>query len=170
MREVRVHDTLSGELRTLEPRDPPRVGIYACGPTVYGRVHVGNARPYVVFALLKRFLEREGYDTTLAAFRHVQESYADDKVNSVVLLTDGRDEDNPDGIDRAELLEALRDEFDPDAPVPVITIGFGPDADMEALQDISEATGTRAYQAEDPEDIDEVFARAMLERICRPDC
>jgi Ca-activated chloride channel homolog len=110
------------------------------------------------------------YDTTLAAFRHVQESYADDKVNSVVLLTDGRDEDNPEGIDRDELLDALRDEFDPDAPVPIITIGFGPDADMEALQDISEATGTRAYQAEDPEDIDEVFARAMLERICRPDC
>jgi cysteinyl-tRNA synthetase len=67
MRQVRVHDTLSGELRTLEPRDPPRVGIYACGPTVYGRIHVGNARPYVVFALLKRFLEREGYEATLVA-------------------------------------------------------------------------------------------------------
>jgi cysteinyl-tRNA synthetase len=67
MRQVRIHDTLSGEVRTLEPRDPPRVGIYACGPTVYGRIHVGNARPYVVFALLKRFLEREGYDTTFVA-------------------------------------------------------------------------------------------------------
>jgi cysteinyl-tRNA synthetase len=67
MRQVRVHDTLSGEVRTLEPRDPPRVGIYACGPTVYGRVHVGNARPYVVFALLKRFLEHEGYQATLVA-------------------------------------------------------------------------------------------------------
>ena len=67
MREVRIQDTLSGAVRTLEPRDPPRVGIYACGPTVYGRVHVGNARPYVVFSLLKRFLEREGYDTTFVA-------------------------------------------------------------------------------------------------------
>jgi cysteinyl-tRNA synthetase len=67
MRQVRIHDTLSGALRTLEPRDPPKVGIYACGPTVYGRVHVGNARPYVVFALLKRFLEREGYETTFVA-------------------------------------------------------------------------------------------------------
>ena len=65
MRPVRLHDTLSGELRTLEPRQPPKVGIYACGPTVYGRVHVGNARPFVVFALLGRFLEREGYDVTL---------------------------------------------------------------------------------------------------------
>ena len=49
----------------LEPREPGKVGIYACGPTVYGRIHVGNARPYVVFALLKRFLEHEGYDVTL---------------------------------------------------------------------------------------------------------
>jgi cysteinyl-tRNA synthetase len=67
MREVRIHDTLSGGLRTLEPRDPPKVGIYACGPTVYGRIHVGNARPYVVFTLLKRFLEHEGYEATLVA-------------------------------------------------------------------------------------------------------
>jgi cysteinyl-tRNA synthetase len=67
MRQVRIHDTLSGELRTLEPRDPPRVGIYACGPTVYGRIHVGNARPYVMFALLKRFLEHEGYEATFVA-------------------------------------------------------------------------------------------------------
>jgi len=51
----------------LAPRTPGRVGIYACGPTVYGRIHVGNARPYVVFLLLKRMLEREGYEVTLVA-------------------------------------------------------------------------------------------------------
>ncbi|HEX6461143.1 MAG TPA: cysteine--tRNA ligase [Thermoleophilaceae bacterium] len=66
-REIRIHDTLTGELRRLEPRDPGKVGIYACGPTVYGPVHVGNARPYVVFSLLKRFLEHEGYDATFVA-------------------------------------------------------------------------------------------------------
>jgi cysteinyl-tRNA synthetase len=65
VREIRLHDTLSGELRPLETRVPGKVGIYACGPTVYARVHVGNARPYVVFALLKRFFEHEGYDVTL---------------------------------------------------------------------------------------------------------
>ncbi len=65
MREIRLHDTLSGELRPLETREPGKVGIYACGPTVYARVHVGNARPFVVFALLKRFLEHEGYEVTL---------------------------------------------------------------------------------------------------------
>jgi cysteinyl-tRNA synthetase len=65
MRTVRIQDTLSGAVRELEPREDAKVGIYACGPTVYGPVHVGNARPYVVFALLKRFLEHEGYDATL---------------------------------------------------------------------------------------------------------
>jgi cysteinyl-tRNA synthetase len=65
VRQVRLHDTLSGGVVPLEPREPGRIGIYACGPTVYGRIHVGNARPFVVFALLKRFLEHEDNEVTL---------------------------------------------------------------------------------------------------------
>ena len=65
MRQLRIQDTLSGGVVPVEPREPGRIGIYACGPTVYGRIHVGNARPYVVFSLLKRFLQHEGYDTSL---------------------------------------------------------------------------------------------------------
>jgi cysteinyl-tRNA synthetase len=65
MLKIRIHDTLGGELRDLEPREPPRVGIYACGPTTYGRIHIGNARPYVVFSLLRRFLEHQGYQPRL---------------------------------------------------------------------------------------------------------
>ncbi len=65
MREIILHDTLSGELLPLRPRDFGHVGIYACGPTVYSRIHIGNARPFVVFSLLKRFLEHEGHATTL---------------------------------------------------------------------------------------------------------
>ena len=48
-------------------RDGRTVGIYACGPTVYDRIHVGNARPFVVFCLLARFLAHEGYEPTLVA-------------------------------------------------------------------------------------------------------
>jgi cysteinyl-tRNA synthetase len=65
VREVTIRDTLSGEVRTLEPREPGRVGIYACGPTVYSRVHVGNARPFVVFTLLRRLLGHLGYEARL---------------------------------------------------------------------------------------------------------
>jgi cysteinyl-tRNA synthetase len=63
MREVRIRDTLSGELRAL-PTDE-EVGIYACGPTVYSRIHIGNARPFVIFMLLARFLRSEGYRAKL---------------------------------------------------------------------------------------------------------
>jgi cysteinyl-tRNA synthetase len=65
VRQLRIHDTLSGAVVPVEPGEGGRIGIYACGPTVYGRIHVGNARPYVVFSLLKRFLDHEGYDASL---------------------------------------------------------------------------------------------------------
>jgi cysteinyl-tRNA synthetase len=63
MREVRIRDTLSGERLSVDPAH--EVGIYACGPTVYGRIHIGNARPFVVFSLFARFLRSEGYRVKL---------------------------------------------------------------------------------------------------------
>ncbi len=63
--DLRLYDTRERVVRAFEPRDPGRVGIYACGPTVYSRIHIGNARPFVVFSLLKRFLEHEGYAVCL---------------------------------------------------------------------------------------------------------
>jgi cysteinyl-tRNA synthetase len=65
VREIRLHDTRSGKVVPLQPRSGVRVGIYACGPTVYGRIHVGNARPYVLFMVLRRFLAAEGYEPEL---------------------------------------------------------------------------------------------------------
>ena len=67
MREITLHDTLSGEVLPLTTREPGKVGIYACGPTVYGRIHIGNARPFVVFSLLKRYLEHEGFSVDFVA-------------------------------------------------------------------------------------------------------
>jgi cysteinyl-tRNA synthetase len=63
--EINLYDTLSAAKQPLQPREPGRVGIYVCGPTVYARVHIGNARPFVVFSLLRRFLEHAGLDVTL---------------------------------------------------------------------------------------------------------
>jgi cysteinyl-tRNA synthetase len=62
---IKLHDTRTGAVQALSPREPGRVGIYACGPTVYSRIHIGNARPFVVFSLLKRFLEHEGLEVEL---------------------------------------------------------------------------------------------------------
>ena len=67
MRTIFLHDTLSGQVLPLQPRQAGHVGMYVCGPTVYDRIHVGNARPFVVFSLLKRFLVHEGYIVTFVA-------------------------------------------------------------------------------------------------------
>jgi cysteinyl-tRNA synthetase len=63
-RPVRLYNTLSRRLEELPPPPGP-VRMYVCGSTVYKRVHVGNARPYVLGLWLKRWLERGGYDVTL---------------------------------------------------------------------------------------------------------
>ncbi len=103
MREIVVHDTLSGELLQLRPRDPGRVGIYACGPTVYSRIHIGNARPFVVFSLLKRFLEHEGYAVNLV----VNVTDVNDKIYDAA-----RPLDRPSAELAAEMTERYRADTD----------------------------------------------------------
>ncbi len=63
--DIVIRDTQSGEVKLLRPGAGGTVGIYACGPTVYGPIHIGNARPFVVFSLYKRFLQSQGLDVTL---------------------------------------------------------------------------------------------------------
>ncbi|MEP6892407.1 MAG: cysteine--tRNA ligase [Gaiellaceae bacterium] len=60
---MRLSDTLTGDLVEL-PAPPARIGMYVCGPTVYQRAHIGNARPYVVFSWLANWLRHGGYDVT----------------------------------------------------------------------------------------------------------
>jgi cysteinyl-tRNA synthetase len=57
---VRLYSTLTKRKEPLPEGPDGVVRIYFCGPTVYGRVHIGNARPFVVFSVLKRYLERRG--------------------------------------------------------------------------------------------------------------
>ena len=67
MREILLHDTPEGGLARLAPlSEKAELRIYACGPTVYSRIHIGNARPFVIFSLLARFLRHEGYGVELA--------------------------------------------------------------------------------------------------------
>ncbi len=61
---MRLSSTLTRRKEAL-PGPPGPVRMYVCGPTVYQRIHVGNARPFVVSMWLKRWLERRGYDVTL---------------------------------------------------------------------------------------------------------
>jgi cysteinyl-tRNA synthetase len=61
---MRLYDTFTRQLQELPPAPGP-IGIYTCGPTVYQRIHVGNARPYVLSLWLKRWLEQTGYEVRL---------------------------------------------------------------------------------------------------------
>ncbi len=64
---VRLHSTISKRKEPLTPGADGTVGIYVCGPTVYGPIHIGNARPFVVFSVLKRYLERRGMRVRLVS-------------------------------------------------------------------------------------------------------
>ena len=55
--ELQLYNTMSREKQVFQPIDPSRVTMYVCGPTVYNRVHIGNARPVVVFDTLYRVLK-----------------------------------------------------------------------------------------------------------------
>ena len=59
---MKLYNTLTRKKEEFQPLEEGKVGIYACGPTVYDYIHVGNARPMVVFDTLRRFLEYDGYD------------------------------------------------------------------------------------------------------------
>ena len=56
-----LYNTLTRRKETFEPINPPHVGMYVCGPTVYGDPHLGHARPAITFDLLFRYLKAEGY-------------------------------------------------------------------------------------------------------------
>ena len=67
---VRVYDTLQRAKVDLVLRDPGRVSMYVCGPTVYDVPHVGHGRTAVVFDVIRRYLEWRGFEVTLREQRH----------------------------------------------------------------------------------------------------
>jgi cysteinyl-tRNA synthetase len=75
---IRLHDTMTREKREFVPADPSRITMYVCGPTVYGRAHIGNARPAVVFDTLARLIRHEFGENSLIYARNVTD--VDDKI------------------------------------------------------------------------------------------
>ncbi len=102
------------------------------------------------------------YTVTGASFAAVRESYDEQRINAVVLLTDGRNED-PRNRDLDRLLADLRagSEGQSSRPVRVFPIAYGKDADLSVLRRIAEATNAAAYDASDPTTIDKVFTAVV---------
>ena len=61
---IRIHDSLTKKTVPLETRDEGRVSMYCCGPTVYNYIHIGNARTFLWFDFIRRYLAYRGYDVT----------------------------------------------------------------------------------------------------------
>ena len=59
---MKIYNTMTRQKEEFVPNDPKEVKIYACGPTVYNYIHIGNARPLCVFDVLRRYLEYRGYN------------------------------------------------------------------------------------------------------------
>jgi len=144
------------------PRDwRQRVSI---GP-ISGRLPGGKTRLDLLRAQLLRLSPTNGdtglYDTALAAYQNLKQHYVPDRLNLVVLFTDGRNDDPNGGITLSQLLQQLREGQRDDRKVRILTFAYGPDADVAALRQISEATGGSVFPAPNPRDIERLFVTAL---------
>ena len=99
---MKLFNSQTGKKEAFQPIEPQKVKLYACGPTVYDYIHVGNARPVITFDALRRYLEWRGYDVTFVQnFTDV-----DDKII---------DRANREGISCDELTERFIEEYYTDA-------------------------------------------------------
>ncbi len=99
---LQLYNSLSRRLEIFTPQDPQRVTVYLCGPTVYNYVHIGNARPAVVFDLLVRLLRRR-YPRVVFA-RNITD--VDDKINAAA-----RETGVPIGVLTARYAQAYREDM-----------------------------------------------------------
>ncbi|TDV41754.1 substrate-binding and VWA domain-containing protein [Actinophytocola oryzae] len=107
------------------------------------------------------------YDSVLAAYQSARQNYEAGRINVVIVLTDGKNED-PNSISRESLLAELAKLQDPRRPILIVGIGIGPDIDVDELQAISGATGGQAFTTPDPTKIGDIFYAALSRTLCQP--
>ena len=64
---IRIYNTLTRKKEDFVPLEEGKVRMYVCGPTVYNFIHIGNARPMIVFDTVRRYLEAKGYDVNFVS-------------------------------------------------------------------------------------------------------
>jgi Ca-activated chloride channel homolog len=107
------------------------------------------------------------YDTILAAYQTVQNGWDPGRVNSVVILTDGQNQD-PKGISLDQLTASLQKLVDPKKPIMIIAIGIGTEVSQPELQKITATTGGGVFVATDPSKIGDIFLQAIALRTSAP--
>ena len=113
MKEVKLYDSKSKKLVTLQPKEEGKVNVYFCGPTVYNHAHVGNVRPMIVFDNLRRMLKAIGYDVLFIS----NYTDVDDKIINAAIKENCSESDITTKYIAA--YEALREAIN--APLPDVT-------------------------------------------------
>jgi len=135
-------------------------------PRPLGAPVAGHTQREAVIAAVSRLHPRGAtglYDTIEAGYREIHRIWRPDQQNILVVMTDGKNED-PDGLDLRTLLAKLDATRRNDRPVTVILIAYGLDADVAALNQVSQVTRGRTYVCRKPTDIGKVFLAAMVNR------
>ncbi|XVQ07790.1 substrate-binding domain-containing protein [Spirillospora sp. CA-255316] len=137
------------------------------------RLGSATRRQLILSAFARIRAKRNGdtglYDTVMAAFEHMKRTYKPEFVNSVLLWTDGRNDD-PGGPGLRETLDRLRAAYDPNRPVQVIMFGYGRDVDVDELRQIARATRGDVLVAQTPGEVQKLFLQAVSRRVCTPSC
>lgn len=107
------------------------------------------------------------YDTIWAGYQAVKANYDPKRVNAVVILTDGKNEDPNGGLTLDQLLAKIKADANPERPIAITTIGIGPDVDAAALQKISRSSFSDYYGAPSPADMTNVLAKALFDHQCK---
>ncbi|MCG5212671.1 substrate-binding and VWA domain-containing protein [Streptosporangium sp. KLBMP 9127] len=112
-------------------------------------------------------------DSLAAAYAHMTETYKADKINTLLVLTDGAGNDDPDGgISNAAILRKLKEQYDKTKPVSILIIAFGPDAPKgkRTMEALAKATGGELFIAKDVLEVRKFFLEGMKRRLCSPHC
>ncbi len=133
-----------------------------------GTTDDGQSHRQAVAAGLSRLRIQPGgrnglYETLLAGYEAVKRDWDPHRVNSVVVLTDGKDADL-NRLPLPQLLSALSQDADPNRPIRLVIIAVGEDANPGELRQIAQATGGLSYVVTDPTQIRSVFLDAIAHR------
>jgi hypothetical protein len=105
------------------------------------------------------------YDTVLAGYQKLRAGWNPARINALVVLTDGQNED-PNGISRATLLRRLRALANPRKPLQIVFIGLGRDVNPAELNQIAAVTGGQAFITPDPRGIGSILVQALSAMTC----
>jgi Ca-activated chloride channel family protein len=103
------------------------------------------------------------YDTVLDGYKAVQNGWDADRVNDLIIITDGRNDD-PSGLNLDQLIDSLKHIQDPQQPIQVVFLGIGGDVSEPELQRITNTTGGEVFISADPSKIGDIFLKALALR------